>query len=146
MALGPIGTGALALLVLGEQAPHVLQVIGMESLGIFAQQGGLIVSLILIGFGLWWLGIAVLTTLKHAQQDLPFNLGWWGLTFPLGVFTLAILNLAHQTDLHFIFIFGYGFATILILLWMLVASKTFKGFYAGHLFFSPCLKTYLENK
>lgn len=146
LALGPIGTGALALLILGEQAPHVLQVIGMESLGTFAQQGGLIASLILIGFGLWWLGIAVLTTLKHAQQDLPFNLGWWGLTFPLGVFTLAILNLAHQTNLHFIFIFGYGFATILILLWMLVASKTFKGFYAGHLFFSPCLKTYLENK
>ena len=146
LALGPIGTGALALLVLGEQAPYVLQVIDMESLGIFAQQGGLIASLILIGFGLWWLGIAVLTTLKHAQQDLPFNLGWWGLTFPLGVFTLAILNLAHQTNLHFIYIFGYGFAMILILLWMLVASKTFKGFYAGHLFFSPCLKTYLENK
>lgn len=146
LALGPIGTGALALLVLGEQAPHVLSIIGMESLGIFAQQGGVIASLILIGFGLWWLGIAVLTTLKHAQQDLPFNLGWWGLTFPLGVFTLAILNLAHQTNLHFIYTFGYAFATALVMLWIIVASKTFKGFYQGHLFFSPCLKTYLEQK
>lgn len=146
LALGPIGTGALALLVLGEQAPQVLSVIGMESLGLFAQQAGLIASLILIGFGLWWLGIAVLTTLKHAQRDLPFNLGWWGLTFPLGVFTLAILNLAHQTHLHFIYVFGYAFATALVMLWIIVASKTFKGFYQGHLIFSPCLKTYLENK
>ena len=146
LALGPIGTAALALLVLGHQAPTLMASLGLVQLGQLFQQTGILASLILLGFGLWWLGIAVLTTLHHAKQDLPFNLGWWGLTFPLGVYTLAILTLAQQLNLAFLYAVGYAFATILMLLWSLVATKTAQGFYQGHLFFSPCLKTYLEQQ
>ena len=146
LALGPIGTAALALLVLGHQAPMLMASLGLAQLGQFFQQAGILASLILLGFGLWWLGIVVLTTLHHAKQDLPFNLGWWGLTFPLGVYTLAILNLAQQLNLAFLYAVGYAFAAILMLLWSLVATKTAQGFYQGHLFFSPCLKTYLEQQ
>lgn len=146
LALGPIGTAALALLVLGHQAPTLMASLGLVQLGQLFQQTGILASLILLGFGLWWLGIAVLTTLHHAKQDLPFNLGWWGLTFPLGVYTLAILTLAQQLNLAFLYAVGYAFAAILMLLWSLVATKTAHGFYQGHLFFSPCLKTYLEQQ
>ena len=146
LALGPIGTAALALLVLGHQAPTLMASLGLAQLGQLFHQAGILASLILLGFGLWWLGIAVLTTLHHAKQDLPFNLGWWGLTFPLGVYTLAILTLAHQLNLAFLYAVGYAFAAILMLLWSLVATKTAHGFYQGHLFFSPCLKTYLEQQ
>ena len=146
LALGPIGTAALALLVLGHQAPTLMASLGLVQLGQLFQQAGILASLILLGFGLWWLGIAVLTTLHHAKQDLPFNLGWWGLTFPLGVYTLAILTLAQQLNLAFLYAVGYAFAAILMLLWSLVATKTAQGFYQGHLFFSPCLKTYLEQQ
>ena len=146
LALGPIGTAALALLVLGHQAPTLMASLGLAQLGQLFQQAGILASLILLGFGLWWLGIAVLTTLHHAKQDLPFNLGWWGLTFPLGVYTLAILTLAQQLNLAFLYAVGYAFAAILMLLWSLVATKTAHGFYQGHLFFSPCLKTYLEQQ
>ena len=140
LALGPIGTAALALLVLGHQAPMLMASLGLAQLGQLFQQAGILASLILLGFGLWWLGIAVLTTLHHAKQDLPFNLGWWGLTFPLGVYTLAILTLAQQLNLAFLYAVGYAFAAILMLLWSLVATKTAHGFYQGDLFFSPCLK------
>lgn len=146
LVLGPIGTAALALLVLGHQAPTLMASLGLAQLGQLFQQAGILASLILLGFGLWWLGIAVLTTLHHAKQDLPFNLGWWGLTFPLGVYTLAILTLAQQLNLAFLYAVGYAFAAILMLLWSLVATKTAHGFYQGHLFFSPCLKTYLEQQ
>lgn len=146
LALGPIGTAALALLVLGNQAPTLMASLGLAQLGQLFQQAGILASLILLGFGLWWLGIAVLTTLHHAKQELPFNLGWWGLTFPLGVYTLAILTLAQQLNLAFLYAVGYAFAAILMLLWSLVATKTAHGFYQGHLFFSPCLKTYLEQQ
>lgn len=146
LALGPIGTGALALLVLGNQAPQVLAVIQLESLGLFFQNAGILASFILLGFGIWWFAIAVLTTLKHAATDLPFNLGWWGLTFPLGVFTLAILNLGRQIHVTFIIDIGLAFATILILLWTMVMAKTLQGMYQGHLFFSPCLKVLLERE
>ncbi|RKG37128.1 TDT family transporter [Acinetobacter rongchengensis] len=146
LALGPIGTGALALLVLGNQAPQVLAIIQLESLGLFFQNAGILASFILLGFGIWWFAIAVLTTLKHAATDLPFNLGWWGLTFPLGVFTLAILNLGRQIHVTFIIDIGLAFATILILLWTMVMAKTLQGMYQGHLFFSPCLKVLLERE
>ncbi len=146
LALGPIGTGALALLILGQQAPTVLVSIDLAEMGQLFQYAGIFGSLILLGFGLWWLGIAVMTTLHHAKQELPFNLGWWGLTFPLGVYTLAILTLAQQLNLAFLYAVGYAFAAILMLLWSLVATKTAQGFYQGHLFFSPCLKTYLEQQ
>lgn len=146
LALGPIGTAALALLVLGHQAPTLMASLGLAQLGQLFQQAGILASLILLGFGLWWLGIALLTTLHHAKQDLPFNLGWWGLIFPLGVYTLAILTLAQQLNLAFLYAVGYAFAAILMLLWSLVATKTAHGFYQGYLFFSPCLKTYLEQQ
>ena len=146
LALGPIGTGALALLVLGTQAPHVLAFIQMQQLGVFFQNAGIVASFILLGFGIWWFAIAILTTLKHAAKDLPFNLGWWGLTFPLGVFTLAVLNLGHQIHVNFIVDAGLAFATILMLLWTMVMAKTIKGMYQGHLFFSPCLKALLERE
>jgi C4-dicarboxylate transporter/malic acid transport protein len=145
LALGPIGTGALALLVLGAQAPRVLSSVGLAELGQLFQHIGILGSLILLGFGVWWLGIAVMTTLHYVRKELPFNLGWWGLTFPIGVFSLAILNLAQQLDFAVLYAVGYTFAVILVLLWFIVASKTVQGFYHGHLFFSPCLKSYLEK-
>lgn len=146
LALGPIGTGALALLVLGAQAPQVLAYIQLGQLGVFFQNAGIVASFILLGFGVWWFAIAVLTTLKHAATDLPFNLGWWGLTFPLGVFTLAVLNLGHQLHVSFIVNTGLAFAAILMMLWVMVMAKTLKGMYQGHLFFSPCLKALLDSQ
>lgn len=146
LALGPIATGALALLALGVQAPQVLAAVNMQSLGVFCQQAGIVASMLLLGFAVWWLGIAVLTTLKHAKADLPFNLGWWGLTFPLGVLTLAVLNLGQQIHVSFIQSIAYALAVVLVMLWLLVVSKTAQGFYRGNLFYSPCLKCYLEQR
>ena len=146
LAVGPIGTGALALLALGTQAQRLSMQLPITGLGEFLHQAGVLSSLLLLGFGLWWLGIAMLISLKHALKHLPFNLGWWGMTFPLGVFSLAILQLAQQLQLGWLFNIGYGFAILLMLLWGLVMSKTVAGFYAGRLFFSPCLKLYLQQK
>lgn len=145
LALGPIGTGAFALLVLGAQAPSVLASIGLAQVGQILHGAGIVGSLILLGFGLWWLGLAILTTLHH-RRVLPFNLGWWALTFPLGVYSFAILNLAEQLQMAWIYGFAYGLSTALLVLWLWVAGKTAHGFYHGHLFFSPCLKSYLEEK
>lgn len=145
LALGPIGTGAFALLVLGAQAPTLLASIGLAYVGQMLHGAGIVGSLILLGFGLWWLGLAILTTLHH-RRVLPFNLGWWALTFPLGVYSFAILNLAEQLQMAWIYGFAYGLSTALLVLWLCVAGKTAHGFYHGHLFFSPCLKSYLEAK
>lgn len=54
LALGPIATGALALLVLGAQAPQVLAAVNLQSLGAFCQQAGIVASMLLLGFAVWW--------------------------------------------------------------------------------------------
>ncbi|MGR3978742.1 C4-dicarboxylate ABC transporter [Acinetobacter sp. 1207_04] len=146
LALGPIGTGALALLVLGAQAPHILQAYHLNGLADFLHYAGIASSLILIGFGVWWFAIAVLTTLSHVKTGLPFNLGWWGLTFPLGVFTLAILNLGHQLQVNFIVNCGLALSVLLIALWGMVMLKTLRGMYQGYLFHSPCLQNLLQRE
>ena len=93
----------------------------------------------LLGFGLWWFGIAVLTTVRHARTGIPFNFGWWGLTFPFGVFILAIFNLAHQLQFNFFTYIAVALSIVLLALWALVMKKTVVGAYSGQLFFSPCL-------
>lgn len=139
LCLGPIGTGALALLLLGQQAPRILNAAGLEELATIVPALGVIGGLVLLGFGLWWFGIAVLTTVRHARTGIPFNLGWWGLTFPLGVFILAIFNLAHQLQFNFLTYIAVALSIVLLALWVLVMKKTVVGAYSGQLFFSPCL-------
>ena len=143
LALGPIGTGALALVLLGEQAPRILTAVNLVDLGQVLLQGGVFAALVLLGFGVWWFGVAILITLKHLR-DLPFNLGWWAMTFPFGVFSLAVIHLAEHTQLNAIQQCGTFFAVLLCTLWTLVMLKTMQGFYRGSLFFSPCLKAYCD--
>lgn len=145
LALGPIGTGALALLVLGFASQPLMDHFGLATFGTFLKHAGWLASFILIGFGVWWFAIALLTTLSHLNR-LAFNLGWWALTFPLGVFTLAVLQLAAQTEMNLIHICGLGLAMTLCVLWGVVMTKTLVGIYQGHLFFSPCLKNYLDRQ
>ncbi|ENV62472.1 hypothetical protein F949_02869 [Acinetobacter junii NIPH 182] len=139
LCLGPIGTGALALLLLGQQAPRILNAAGLEELATIVPALGVIGGLVLLGFGLWWFGIAVLTTVRHARTGIPFNLGWWGLTFPFGVLILAIFNLAHQLQFNFLTYIAVALSIVLLALWALVMKKTVVGAYSGQLFFSPCL-------
>nr|WP_319528665.1 TDT family transporter [Pseudomonas laurentiana] len=139
LALGPIGTGALGMLLLGSDAPAVFAANGLGGLGEIARGIGLIAGIVLWGCGLWWLLTAVLITLRYMRHGMPFNLGWWGFTFPLGVYALATLKLAAWLELGFFQVIGSGLVLALIALWLLVASRTLRGAWRGELFMSPCI-------
>jgi C4-dicarboxylate transporter/malic acid transport protein len=140
LALGPIGTGALGLLLLGADAPHVLAASGMPEIGLVAQGIGVIGGIMLWGYGLWWLALSVLTTLRYLRgEGMPFNLGWWGFTFPLGVYAVATLALAHQTGLGFLLAIGGALVVLLAVLWAIVVTRTLTGIRRRTLFVSPCI-------
>ena len=139
LALGPIGTGALGMLLLGSDAPAVFAANGLGGLGEIARGIGLIAGIVLWGCGLWWLLTAVLITLRYMRHGMPFNLGWWGFTFPLGVYALATLKLAAWLELGFFQVIGSVLVLALIGLWLLVASRTLRGAWRGELFVSPCI-------
>ncbi|MBV6752216.1 TDT family transporter [Pseudomonas chlororaphis] len=139
LALGPIGTGALGMLVLGADSPAIFAANGFVGVGEIASGLGLIAGIILWGFGLWWMLMAVLITLRYLRRGIPFNLGWWGYTFPLGVYSLATLKLGSTLHLSFFSGFGLVLVALLAVLWLIVGSKTLRGAYKGELFVSPCL-------
>lgn len=146
LSIGPIGTGALAMLLLGQAAPQVLQQHNLHTLGPFLQHSGLFIALVFMGVGIWWLGIAIFASLHHLRQGIPFNLGWWGLTFPLGVFILALQQLALQLQWSTLTVIVHGLMMLLLGLWVLVTLKTIRGAYTGQLFFSPCLQIWKQQQ
>jgi C4-dicarboxylate transporter/malic acid transport protein len=139
LSLGPIGTGALGLLLLGADAPLVFDAVGIPGVGEVAAGLGLIGGMIFWGYGVWWLLIAVLTTIRYLRQGMPFNIGWWGFTFPIGVYSVATLTLARQTHLGFLTVIGEALVLCLALLWLTIAARTLHGAWYRYLFVSPCL-------
>ena len=139
LALGPISTGALGLMVLGAESPAIFAANGLPNVGDIAAGLGLIAGLILWGAGVWWFLMAVLITARYLRNGIPFNLGWWGFTFPLGVFALTTLKLGAVTKLAFFSVFGSALVVGLTALWLVVMKRTVAGAYTGVLFVSPCI-------
>ncbi|MHB1098985.1 MAG: TDT family transporter [Burkholderiales bacterium] len=139
LPLGPLGTGALGMLVLGADAPSIFAAHGLADFGTIAEGVGLIGGLLLWGAGLWWVMLATLITIRHFRAGIPFNLGWWGYTFPLGVYTVSTLKLGVMLKMSMFSIFGTFLVMVLATMWTLVAALTLHGGWKGHLFVSPCI-------
>lgn len=139
LPLGPLGTGALALVLLGDADTQAFAATPLTQLAAFGQTGGIFIAFLLWGFGLWWMAMAGLFTLRYVQEGLPFNMGWWGFTFPLGVYTAATFALAHDTDFGVFAPLGAGFTLLLAFFWVLVTWRSFQGMWSGQLFHAPCL-------
>lgn len=65
---------------------------------------GFFVALIMWGFGLVWLVFALASIYK--SKPFQFNMGWWGFTFPLGVFSISTITLGEEMPSKFFRVFG----------------------------------------
>ncbi|MBD8597913.1 TDT family transporter [Pseudomonas sp. CFBP 8772] len=139
LALGPISTGAFGLIVLGADSPLIFDANGLPGVGEIASGLGLIGGVILWGVGVWWCLMALLITARYLRNGIPFNLGWWGFTFPLGVFALTTLKLSAVLHLGFFSALGSVLVAALAALWLMIMKRTLSGAYNGKLFVSPCI-------
>ena len=140
LPLGPIGTGALSLMTLGESArrasaeafSHDWLVIlpTLYDIGIW---GGMI----LMGFGTWIALMAAIITLHYVKNGMKYNMTFWSFTFPLGVYTLAVLTLARLMENIFFHGVGEILTLIVTLIWLWVGSKTLPGFLRGNFIKNP---------
>lgn len=109
LPVGPLGQGGFAIQQLGAVAadlgflPFAVRsaatdgdVVGFITGGQVLQIIGIFLALIMWGAGLGWLVLAA--TSIATTQSFPFNMGWWGFTFPLGVFATCTSMLAQQLD------------------------------------------------
>jgi C4-dicarboxylate transporter/malic acid transport protein len=139
LPLGPLATGCLGLLTMGQDAPAAFAGTAMAGAAEVASGLSLVGGLALWGAGLWWLVTAIFFTRHYIRDNMPFNLGWWGFTFPLGVFTLATFELGRLTELRFFALVGLILAVQLAAVWLLVLQRTLRGVWHGELFEAPCL-------
>lgn len=95
-----------SILYIGKVARKLLE--GSDILdpiaGPMAYVLGVFISLIMWSFGLIWLVFALATVVY--SSPFPFNMGWWGFTFPLGVYAANSIELGIELDLMFFKVFG----------------------------------------
>lgn len=142
LPLGPLGMGGYTIMYCGKVArdvfPRVHFFQNLSVAGDIAWILGIFIALIMWGFGICWL-IFALATIWNARP-FPFNMGWWGFTFPLGVYAISTIQFGVEMPSLFFRVLGTILAVAVVLLWIVVAAGTAKGAWKGHLFYAPCLK------
>ncbi len=127
IGLGPLGVGALGLLTLahagaqvfGTSADAVVTISQLAATGLW-------------GFGLWWLAAAALLLARYLRTGpLPFGLGWWAFTFPLGAYTVATITLARAWHTGAMEAVGARLFVLLAVAWLVVATRTLRGVLTG---------------
>ena len=127
IGLGPIGVGSLALLRLAA-AGHPFWGPSAAAVQTVSQA----TAATLWGLGLWWLAIAALLLIRYLRHGgLPYSIGFWAFTFPLGAYTAATLQLArtwHTTPLEWA---GAALFLSLLGIWLLVTTRTLRAIATG---------------
>lgn len=120
IGLGPVGVGALALVRLAAAAAPVFGPLAGPVSAL-----SLIAASMLWGFGLWWFFTTAAVMVRYLiQGPLPYGMGWWAFTFPLGAFAMATLSLARAWQLTDVEYMGVGLVALLLALWVVVAIRT----------------------
>ncbi|KAL6707730.1 hypothetical protein ACN47E_003851 [Coniothyrium glycines] len=142
LPLGPLGMGGYSITYLGSVCRRVFPQTeffsDMPVAGDIFFVLGVFIALIMWAFGLTWLCFALASIYK--SRPFPFNMGWWGFTFPLGVMALSTMEFGRIFPSLFFKVLGTIFAVAVILLWCIVAVGTANGAWNGRLFNAPCLK------
>ena len=137
LALGPVGTGALGMVLFSQVAPGALAGGALAPLAPAMAGASLLLGTLLWGYGLWWVGLATLISARYCAGPVPFNLGWWAYVFPLGVFTLATLALAESWGNATLEQIGLVLVVVLLLSWLTVALRSIAGAWTGSLLAPP---------
>ena len=122
IVLGPAGVGAAALVDLAHGARPALGA-AAGSIGPVSLVG----AGALWGFGAWSLlvALALLGRYLHAGR-VPYGIGWWGFTFPLGALTLATSSLAEAWSLGVLGDIALGLLAFLVVVWLVVTAATLR--------------------
>ncbi|GAM83825.1 hypothetical protein ANO11243_018150 [Dothideomycetidae sp. 11243] len=125
LSLGPLGQGSFALMELANKFLTSTNTPRPDT-GAFFYNFGLYAALIIWGYGLLWMFFAVASI---TRSRFLFNMGWWGFTFPLGVYSVL----------------GTVFSLIVVALWLVVSCLTLYQASRGSIFSAPCVAQYREK-
>jgi len=143
LPLGPLGQGSFAIIQISQAGRKVFmendlvrEAISNEVIFIVS----VVVGLVLWGLGLWWFFHGISSVLiRCIRGKIPFNMGFWGFIFPLGVFTSSTVAITKALPSAFFSYLATVFIVALIILWLYVAGGTLKKAFDQSLFVAPCL-------
>lgn len=120
ITLGTLGTGIMGLMMMAKDGYLVFPALAAAMAG-----AATLAAVIFWGLGLWWFIHSMLISGYYLwTRSLPFNLGWWGLTFPLGVFAAGTDLLSHALGTVIFSGAADAFFGLLAGFWILVATFT----------------------
>ncbi|EFX03431.1 flavodoxin and radical sam domain containing protein [Grosmannia clavigera kw1407] len=155
LPIGPLGQGGFAIQQLGKVAIGLLPVTGAfngvsiptgssSAMAASAMNGGVVLYMvgILCAFVMWgaalgWLAFAIFAI--STTRSFPFNMGWWGFTFPLGVFTTCTGLMATELSSIFLKVLTEIFSILILCLWAVIAAKTVLLALTGDMFYAPSM-------
>ncbi|KAH7014790.1 voltage-dependent anion channel [Ilyonectria destructans] len=146
--VGTLGQGAFAIMQFGKVAsmifPKTNTLGGADThSGDILYVFGWIAGLIMWAYGLAWLFFALAGI---SRGKVPFNLGWWGCTFPLGVWASAALSFGEEMPSTFFKVLGTVVSVIVTLLWLMVSIYTIRNILNGQIFVAADFKLWQELK
>ena len=154
LPLGFLGQGMFSIIRLGENAGPLLKAKAEieKDYFPFATGGpylyfiGSLVGLLMWGFAMWWLLIALISTIDNIIGGVRFSLGWWTFTFPFGSLANGTIVLGEAYSAPFFFYFGEIMAWCVVFLYAVCVVFTIQGLRKGNLLTAPCLDARLQNK
>ncbi|KAI9730846.1 MAG: hypothetical protein M1834_005564 [Cirrosporium novae-zelandiae] len=144
LPIGPLGQGGFGIQKLGLVSKEVfsqtsnLPINASNAAGDILYIIGWFLGLMCWGFALVWFFFA-LASIYHSRP-FPFNMGWWGFVFPIGVFTTCTTQLGKDFPSKVFDVVGIVATVCVVLLWLLVSIRTIHGLVVGTALVAPCLR------
>ena len=130
-----------ATAILGSSAPELVR----NSTALLIHWSGIIVSLFLVGLATFWLAQAILAVAFRFPRS--FNLGFWALIFPNGVYANALCRLGTDLQNDGLKIWAAVWVIAVALLWLGCALMTgWKATWRAEMSSIPGLVSYVEGK
>ncbi len=127
IVLGGIGVGGIALVRMAQGGGQI-----WGDASALVGQLSAVGAAVLWGFGLWWLAAAILLLGRYlVRGGLPYGIGWWAFTFPVGAYTVDTLTLGRVFSVGAIEWLGVLLFLLLAVFWLVVTVRTLIGMRTG---------------
>ncbi|MFE7379849.1 TDT family transporter [Streptomyces zhihengii] len=133
LVLGPLGQSTTAVNKLADVAPGAVPAPYAQGLGALAVVYGVPV----MGFALLWLALAGAMVVRAFRGGMPFTMGWWAFTFPVGTCVTGSQTLAHHTGLAAYAWLAVALYALLVTAWAVASVLTVRGLLRGELLAAP---------
>ncbi|WP_328890986.1 carboxypeptidase regulatory-like domain-containing protein [Streptomyces sp. NBC_00316] len=120
IGLGALGQSVTALGALAAVAPSALPAPYARGTAVFALLGGVVMW----GFAMLWLALAVGLTVRTIRAGLPFAPTWWSFIFPVGACVTATGTLAARTGSEPFIWTAVVLYALLVIAWVVVAGHS----------------------